>query len=159
MPPVCQGSIWKPAIAVLLGKLCCIGANAQSQDRTPDSPPTIVHADVVALDQLLVYNRFGSFNPFGMMFALKRDVQKADDKPENRPSAEICSQKHGTEAGAGELEVGRKLEAGRVMLKACKRPRPLVLRGNVGDVLQVTLTNLLRVDQPDFSASPAEKKA
>lgn len=33
-----------------------------------------VCADVVAMDQMLVYNRFGTFNPFGMMYALRRDV-------------------------------------------------------------------------------------
>ena len=33
-----------------------------------------VCADVVAIDQMLVYNRFGAFNPFGMMYALRRDV-------------------------------------------------------------------------------------
>ncbi|MGE3916463.1 MAG: hypothetical protein AB7F78_12280 [Hyphomicrobiaceae bacterium] len=150
---VSQGSICQLAIAALASMLCCVDAEAQSQDRTSGNPPTIVHADVVALDQLLVYNRFGSFNPFGMIFALKRDVQRAVPTPENRPSAEICSQSDGTEAGTGVLEPGH------VMLKRCKRPRPLVLRGNVGDVLQVTLTNLLRNDQPDFSASPEEEKA
>jgi hypothetical protein len=33
-----------------------------------------VCADVLAMDQMLVYNRFGAFNPFGMMYALRRDV-------------------------------------------------------------------------------------
>lgn len=39
-------------------------------------------ADVVALDQTLVYNRFGSFNPLGMIYALRRDVVAADLPPE-----------------------------------------------------------------------------
>ncbi len=31
-------------------------------------------ADVVALDQVFVYNRLGAYNPGGMIFALKDDV-------------------------------------------------------------------------------------
>ncbi|HNS59175.1 MAG TPA: hypothetical protein PKI25_09400, partial [Nitrosomonas europaea] len=34
----------------------------------------IVHADVVAIDQPIYYNRFGSVNPYGMVYALKRDI-------------------------------------------------------------------------------------
>ncbi|WP_133820509.1 hypothetical protein [Tahibacter aquaticus] len=48
-----------------------------------------VCADVVALDQSLVYNRFGSFNPFGMMFALRRDVVPAG-RAVTRFSADDC---------------------------------------------------------------------
>ena len=34
----------------------------------------IVHADVVALNSGIFYNRFGSVDPDAMLFALKRDV-------------------------------------------------------------------------------------
>jgi len=34
----------------------------------------IITADVIALEQVYYYNRFGSFNPAGLMYALRRDV-------------------------------------------------------------------------------------
>jgi len=34
----------------------------------------IIAADVVSLEQVYYYNRFGSFNPAGLMYALRRDV-------------------------------------------------------------------------------------
>ena len=113
-------------------------------------PGRVVHADVVALDQLLVYNRFGSFNPFGMIFALRRDVSEASGNV-LRPDADRCGDMLGTEAGTGALRPGK------VRLKDCKRPRPLVLRVNAGDILEITLTNLLREDQPGISGAFAEK--
>lgn len=112
--------------------------------------PRIVHADVVALDHLLVYNRFGSFNPFGMIYALRRDVTSAGDA--ERPTADRCAEQTGAEAGSG------KLEPGEVRLRDCKRPRPLVLRANAGDILEITFTNLLRKDQPGISGSFSEEK-
>ena len=42
-----------------------------------------VTADVVAMDQVLVYNRMAAFNPAGMIFALARDVF-----PKNTPTAD-----------------------------------------------------------------------
>lgn len=104
-----------------------------------------VCAHVVALDQALVYNRFGSFNPFGMMFALARDLSDVAVAPE-RIDADQCGATLGTEAGVGPLAPGK------VRLKDCKRPRPLVLRANPGDLLHLKLTNLLRPEAPDFSA-------
>lgn len=106
--------------------------------------PRIVHADVVALDQLLVCNRFGSFNPYGMIFALRRDVV-ALDAPSSKPGADACSDRVGTSPGAGAFEPGA------VRLRDCKRPRPLVLRANAGDVLGLAVTNLLRPSAPDIS--------
>lgn len=79
----------------------------------PAAPPcerTII-ANVAALDQVYFYNRFGAFNPAGMMYALQRDV------------------------------VGNV--PGNVRLRDGKRPRPLVLRVNEGDCLQVNFINLL----------------
>ncbi|HYO59955.1 copper oxidase [Archangium sp.] len=74
-------------------------------------------ADVVALDQVITYNRFGSFNPVGMLYALKRDVVAVD--PTYPPGP------------------------GNARLRDGKRPRPLTLRVNVGDCLQVRFTNWL----------------
>ena len=136
-------SAWVTVVASITASAMLAEADAQ----TPQPPARVVHADVVALDQLLVYNRFGSFNPFGMMFALRRDVSQASSDPaRQRPDADECRALTGVEAGEGPLDPGK------VMLKRCKRPRPLTLRANVGDVLQLTVTNLLRPDQPDISA-------
>ena len=103
-----------------------------------------VCADVVALDQMLVYNRFGSFNPYGMIYALRRDVVSVDQEPESITASD-CDALTGTEG------FGTDLAAGEVRLKDCKRPRPLVLRTNAGDVLHLRLTNLLRPKPPGFS--------
>jgi manganese oxidase len=84
-----------------------------------------ITADVVALDQEFHYNRLGATNPAGMIYALRRDVVA---KP------------------------GKTFGPGNVMLRPDKRPRPLVLRANVGDCLQINFENLLstegRKDQP-----------
>ncbi len=125
-------------ILALAGSLTAPPAQAETQ--------RIVHADIVALDHLLVYNRFGSFNPFGMIFALRRDVTSMSQISE-RPSADLCAALTGAEAGEG------KLEPGEARLRDCKRPRPLVLRANAGDILEITLTNLLRPDQPGVSSA------
>jgi manganese oxidase len=98
---------------------------------TPTAAPNCertVKADVVALDQVITYNRLGAVNPAGMVYALRRDVQAID-------------------AASG-------IAAGNVKLKSYKRPRPLVLRMNAGDCLQISFQNLLaqnRVheDQPN----------
>ena len=77
-----------------------------------------IQADVVALDQAFYNNRLGAFQPGGMIFALRGDVVS------NVP-------------GSSELV------AGQVMLRPDKRPRPMVLRMNVGDCMQVNFQNLL----------------
>jgi len=76
-----------------------------------------VQADIVALDQPWFWNRLGAVEPQGMMFALRRDVVASN------PSLGLV--------------------AGNVQLRSDKRPRPLALRMNVGDCLQVNFTNLL----------------
>jgi hypothetical protein len=86
-------------------------------------------ANVVALDQVFFYNRLGAVNPAGMVYALRRDV--------------VDSSTGKTEAQGGVLSPGH------VALRADKRPRPLVLRMNVGDCLTINFQNLLspvRVD-------------
>jgi len=76
-----------------------------------------ITANVVALDQLYTYNRFGAFNPAGMLYALRRDVTLID--------------------------ATKGFVPGNVRLRNGKRPRPLVLRANEGDCLTVNFTNLL----------------
>lgn len=138
-----------------------------------DTSGRVVCADIVAMDQTLVYNRFGSHNPFGMIFALNRDVvplrvpgllsapedasqqvvdlvadlSSADRDPLNL-SAEACATQLGTESRPFDVA----LSAGQVRLRDCKRPRPMVLRVKTGDQLLVNVTNLLAPSQsPDFS--------
>ncbi|HYP02532.1 MAG TPA: hypothetical protein VER76_20240, partial [Pyrinomonadaceae bacterium] len=90
---------------------------AAMQTSVPPQCVRTIKANVVALDQLYTYNRFGAFNPAGMMYALRRDVTVID--------------------------AAKGFVAGNVRLKTGKRPRPLVLRANEGDCLTVTFTNLL----------------
>ena len=79
------------------------------------------HADVVALDQAFYNNRMGAFQAGGMVFALRRDVVSNETgKPGPGP-----------------------LKPGLVMVRPDKRPRPIVLRVNVGDCLEVSFQNLL----------------
>ncbi|HYY98600.1 MAG TPA: hypothetical protein VE642_08420, partial [Pyrinomonadaceae bacterium] len=128
------------ALATLLLLLCaCVVAQAQSAQGfvvgpspTPAPTPTpaqgpscnrTIKADVVALDQVLTFNRLGAMNPGGMIFALRNDVKAVDP-------------------GAG-------LVAGNVQLKEYKRPRPLVLRMNIGDCLQILFQNLLASPRKD----------
>ena len=79
-------------------------------------------ANVVALDQPLMFNRLGAQNVNGMMFALRRDV--VDD--------------HDVSLAQGGAAV-----PGKVSLRPDKRPRPLVLRVAAGDCLTINLQNLL----------------
>lgn len=88
-----------------------------------------IHAEVVALDSPIIYNRFGSMNPYGMIYALKRDVVNSDGSPMNDQS-----------------------KPGEVRLRDGKRPRPLVLRVAPGDHLVVHFTNMLSPEQPDLSS-------
>ncbi len=99
---------------------------AQAQGTLPAGCSNQTYADVVALDQPWVWNRFGAMEPQGMMYALRRDVV---------PSADAD--------GLPDPGVTYALTAGQVTLRRDKRPRPLVLRVNVGDCLHIKFTNLL----------------
>jgi hypothetical protein len=137
---------WLPR-ALVLGVFLALGAlsvRAQVQvtptpDATPVPPPPVptcantVVANVVAFDQIITYNRFGAFDPGGMMFALQRDIVPIN-------------------AAGG-------LAPGNVQLRGNKRPRPIVLRVNEGDCLQVNFTNYLdpnraHVEQLQFLNQP-----
>src|SRR5262249_28424474 len=87
----------------------------------------VIHAEVVALDQPYFYNRLRANAPDGMIYALKRDVVPTDGSTTD-------------------------LQPGKVRLRKDKRPRPLVLRMNVGDVLEVRFTNLLQATPPPAGA-------
>lgn len=79
-------------------------------------------ANVVALDQPLMYNRLGAQNANGMIYALRGDVVDEHNV--------LLSQ-------------GGAAVPGKVTLRPDKRPRPMVLRVAAGDCLTVTLQNLL----------------
>ena len=87
-------------------------------------------AEVVALEQAIVLNRLGAFNPAGMLYALREDVVLDD--------------------GAPLTDADWSRAPGHVKLRPGKRPRPLVLRANEGDCLEVTLHNLLTPAVPEF---------
>lgn len=100
------------------GDLAAITVPAQS---APVSRTLMVN--VVALDEPIIYNRLGAVTPGGMIYALRRDVVNKD-------------------TGLTEAD-GGVLAPGLVMLRPDKRPRPLTLRMNVGDNLQINFQNLL----------------
>src|SRR4029079_452174 len=90
-----------------------------------------IKADVVAVDQVIMFNRLGTVNPSGMIYALKQDVVAIDP--------------------------AKGLVAGNVRLRDDKRPRPIVLRMNSGDCLRITFTNLL--SSSPLSDQPATRSA
>ncbi|HWM91603.1 MAG TPA: copper oxidase [Thermoanaerobaculia bacterium] len=108
----------------------------------PDGCARLIKADVVALDQVFFWNRLGAVQPQGMMFALRRDVCT------ETCSGSTCTERCGTQ----------DLPAGNVYLRADKRPRPLVLRMNVGDCLEVKFQNLLNETKVD-QEQPATRQA
>jgi len=90
-----------------------------------------IKANVVALDQAIIYNRLGTLNPNGMIYALKQDVVAIDAL--------------------------KGIVAGNVRLRSTKRPRPIVLRMNNGDCLRISFTNLL--SPSPLSNQPATRSA
>src|SRR5262245_14744097 len=113
------------ALLILFLHVPVVGAQG-SQDNVCTRTIT---ANVVALDQPLMFNRLGASGPDGTIFALERDVVPMDYDPSS-----------GQPPGP--------LEAGKVRLRADKRPRPLILRANVGDCLQINFRNLLLSQNP-----------
>src|SRR5579864_7968401 len=114
-PPVMRSTI----VLVALLSLTVFAASAQTSTEdanavasaTACSVSNTVRADVVALDQPIMLNRLGAALPQGMIFSLLEDVVP--------------------KSGTGSLT------AGQVMLRPDKRPRPMVLRVNQGQCLQV----------------------
>jgi hypothetical protein len=91
-----------------------------------------IHAAVVAIDQPYVINRLGASQPEGMIFVLKSDLVP--------------------KTGRGTATFNNfKLRDG-------KRPRPLVLRMNVGDLLEIHFENWLRSLVPNDSNDLAQKR-
>jgi hypothetical protein len=97
----------------------------------PASDATIV-ANVVAIDQVIVYNRLGAINPSGMIYALERDVVAIDPTRPKGP--------------------------GNAQLRPDKRPRPLTLRINAGQKLKINFKNWLAATPKDDN-QPATRTA
>jgi manganese oxidase len=106
-------ALW-PLMALLL--LLPTGLAAQNGQEGAACMNT-VYADVVAHDEVIFYNRWGAFDPGGMMFSLMEDLVPMDPA----------------------LPMG----PGNAKVAPGKRPRPLVLRVNEGDCLDITFTNWL----------------
>ena len=94
-----------------------LAAFAKTNDTDNCTSANTVTADVVAIEQAYVINRFAAFVPGGMLYALRRDVVSMDGSTELKP--------------------------GKVRLRSDKRPRPLVLRMHEGGCLDIKFQNLL----------------
>lgn len=125
-----SGRYWS---LLLLGGCVLLGSACVGIHPVPTVPNVCkertIKAEVVALEQAIVLNRYGAFNPSGMLFALKHDVVFHDGTPLN--------------------DANMKEAPGNVRLREDKRPRPLVLRVNEGDCLEVRFHNLLMPAVPD----------
>ncbi len=106
--------------------------SAQTEVVPNCGPQNTKVANVVALDQPFMWNRLGAAQPQGMIFALRRDIVPID------PSGGLVP--------------------GNVQLREDKRPRPIVLRMNVGDCLRINFINLLNPTPVD-EEQPATRTA
>ena len=98
---------------------------------------TVVTARVVALDTPLIANRLGAQVPGGMIYALAGDVEPT----------------------AGANADWNSWTAGNVKLKDYKRARPMVLRVNQDQCLQVVFKNLLADTAPPGTSQPTTRAA
>ena len=92
-----------------------------------------IKAQVVALDQPWMWNRLGAAQPGGIIYALYGDVVKSDGSELPDPA----------NLSPDDREKLAKDLVGNVRLRDDKRARPLVLRANKGDCLEITFWNLL----------------
>ncbi|CAM2066038.1 hypothetical protein SCOR_11700 [Sulfidibacter corallicola] len=97
--------------------------------REPASCERTITVDVVALEQPYMTSRLGTMVPSARMFALREDVV-SNDTPIDASGHDVHPENY-------------PLEPGKVRLRAGKRARPLVLRANQGDCLEIRFTNLL----------------
>ena len=119
---------FKRHVVIALLGLCALHVHAGQCER-------VITAEVVALEQAVVLNRLGAFNPSNMLYALRRDVvfRGHPDIADNTPV----------------VEENLAQAPGFVKLREDKRPRPLVLRANEGDCLEVRFHNLLIPGVPE----------
>jgi len=129
------------AAALALGLAPGAAKGADEAKATPLICNRTIKAEVVAIDQPWMWNRLGAAQPGGVLYALYGDIVQLDGK--ELPDLSKLSPQ----------QVEEQL-AGRVRLRDDKRPRPLVLRANKGDCLEITLWNLLA---PDPGSNGGEK--
>ncbi len=127
------GAFWILALIVIPALPVVADESAFACNRT-------IKAQVVALDQPWMWNRLGAAQPGGVIYALYGDVVKSD-------GSELPDPSNLSPGDRGKLAQDL---AGNVRLRDDKRARPLVLRANKGDCLEITFWNLL---------SPATTKA
>ncbi|HEY0143453.1 MAG TPA: copper oxidase [Thermoanaerobaculia bacterium] len=120
------------ALGLLVLALFLSNAALAQQASTCPGTRTIV-VNMVAIDQPFLLNRLGAAMPEGMVFALQRDVVPKT--------------------------AGTTLAAGNAMLRPGKRARPIVLRANVGDCLQINFRNLLGTTPSPVPPQPATRYA
>ncbi|MDP1557118.1 MAG: hypothetical protein Q8L84_16795, partial [Hyphomonas sp.] len=128
------GGLTRLAVGLAVCALGAFASNIEAQAQLPVCSRT-VKADVVALDQPLMFNRMGAQNVNGMIYALRSDVvDRASGKPE---------------------AAGGTLTPGNVSLRPDKRPRPIVVRVREGECLEVKFTNLLSSQANPNNAMPS----
>jgi len=117
---------------VMIGTVLFLASPAMTEESSFVCNRT-VKAQVVALDQPWMWNRLGAAQPGGMIYALYGDIVKWD-------GGELPDPWNLSPDGREQLA---KDLAGNVRLRDDKRARPLVLRANKGDCLEITFWNLL----------------
>ena len=123
---------WITGAAVLLALLATAMPAAAQCDVT---------ADVVAMDQVITYNRLGAFAPTGMVYALARDVFPAGTIPADETLANSCA---AVACSPPQVDgFGAVVPGTGVQMRSTKRPRPLTLRVNEGCAITLDFTNLL----------------
>ena len=108
----------------VVAAICLLGLQCRGFAADSQHCEAVVKADVVAFDQAFQVNRMGTTRTDGEIYALRSDVVSTD-------------------AAKGDLKPGH------VMLRSDKRPRPMVLRVNAGNCIEITFTNLLDPKQKD----------
>src|ERR1700682_2293789 len=115
---------WIPSFVAIGVVILSTSTLLAQKPAVPSRCDSIIKADVVALDQASMVTRLGAIHTDGEIYALRQDVLSSD------PST-------------------KELRPGKVMLRADKRPRPIVLRVNAGSCLEIAFQNLLDPKQKD----------
>ncbi len=124
------------ALGILSISILSQWAGAQEVVNPPADART-VRVNLVVLEQAFMHNRLGASLPNGQMYALRNDIIA-----NNHPYDDF-----------GNDDLSKKIdpsgfEPGEVRLRSYKRPRPVVLRANQGDILEINFQNLLPKDLP-----------
>ncbi len=95
-----------------------------------------VDVSIIALDYLYMLNRLGASQGGGMIYALAQDVVTSASAHTDTPQL-VTDTSEWTSGNFTAL-------AGNVTLRPDKRARPITLRANQHECLQITFTNLLK---------------